>query len=95
MVRGVIPFLGGLSLFLAVGNTAVKSWSPDYGTVLWTVPGTGLEIGGVFILGIGSMLLGFPPAVAMRPHGPDSFRGGRPARGCPRARRIHRPWPDG
>lgn len=83
LMRGVIPFLGGVILFVAVGYTTVKSWSPDYGTTFWTVPGTSLEIGGVFILGVGSMLLGFPLAVAMRLHSPDFFRGGPPGKGLP------------
>lgn len=70
-------------LFFAVGHAAVKPWSPDYGSTFWTVPGTSLEIGGVFILRVGCMLLGFPLAVAMRLHNPDFFRGGPPGKGLP------------
>ena len=36
-------------------------WSPDYGYLGgWTIPGTSVEIGSVFLLGIGSIILGLP-----------------------------------
>ena len=36
-------------------------WSPDYGYLGgWTMPGTGVEVGSVFLLGIGSIALGIP-----------------------------------
>jgi len=82
--RGVFPFLGGVILFFAVGWTAVKVWAPDAGYTSWTLPfAPHWQIGGVFLLGVGSMVLGLPLLVGMRLHNPEFFRGGPPGKGLP------------
>ena len=58
--RVVFPLLGGVLLLGAALWTAVASFSADFGENSWTIPGTGLEVGAVFLLGVGGMLLGVP-----------------------------------
>ena len=77
-VKGILPMLGGLILTFAFVWSAVAMWSPDYGYLGgWTVPGTEVEIGSVFLLGIGSILLGLPVMflVARRGEQRPFFRG--------------------
>ncbi len=60
-VKGVMPLVGGLMLAFAFVWSAIDMWKPDYGFLGgWTVPGLGVEIGSVFMLGMGSILLGLP-----------------------------------
>ncbi|MFC7447265.1 APC family permease [Rhodococcus daqingensis] len=60
-MRVVLPLLGGAMLLFAAGWTAVTSFAADYGETSWTLPfAPHWQIGGVFILGVGSMLLGLP-----------------------------------
>jgi amino acid transporter len=59
--KGVLPLVGALMLTFAFFKSAVDMLSADYGYLGgWTVPGLGWEIGSVFILGIGTILLGLP-----------------------------------
>ena len=51
-LKVILPLLGAIILFAAFGKTAWDSWKPDFGET--TIAG----IGGVFVLGIGSILLG-------------------------------------
>jgi len=77
-VKGILPMLGGLILTFAFVWSAVAMWSPDYGYLGgWTVPGTEVEIGSVFLLGIGSILLGLPVMflIARRGEQKPFFRG--------------------
>ena len=60
-IKGILPMLGGLILLFAFVWSAIAMWSPDYGYLGgWTIPGTSVEIGSVFLLGIGSIILGLP-----------------------------------
>jgi hypothetical protein len=70
--------LGGLILLFAFVWSAIDMWSPDYGYLGgWTVPGTSVEIGSVFLLGIGSIVLGLPIMflIARRSEQKPFFRG--------------------
>jgi peptidoglycan biosynthesis protein MviN/MurJ (putative lipid II flippase) len=59
--KGILPVVGGLMLLFAFIKSAVDMWQPDYGYLgAWTVPGLGWEVGSVFLLGVGSILLGLP-----------------------------------
>ncbi len=52
LMRGLLPFLGGVMLLAAFVKSAYDMWAPDYGdTSLWGV-------GGVFLTGIGALVLG-------------------------------------
>lgn len=84
LVRGVAPVLGGAVLLGAVVVTTVASWGADSGETSWTLPfAPHWQVGGVFLLGVGSLLLGLPLAWAARRHQPEFFRGEVLTRGLP------------
>ena len=56
--RGVFPLLGGLAMTVAFGISAKDMIQPDYG---YTAFG---PIGGVFVLGVGMLVLGVPLMLA-------------------------------
>lgn len=58
--RVVLPFVGGVLLVSASVWTAVASVDADFGEGSWHVPWLGIDIGAVFILGVGGMALGMP-----------------------------------
>jgi len=51
-LKGLLPFLGGVILFAAMVRTAIDSYDPAFGTTTY------FNLGGVFVLGVGSMALG-------------------------------------
>lgn len=84
LVRGVLPALGGVLLIFAVGWTAVTVWAPDAGSTSWTMPlAPHWQIGGVFIIGVGSLALGIPLMLLMAGARPAFFRGEVLAKGMP------------
>ena len=58
LMRGLIPFLGGVMLFGGMILTLVQDWKPANSTVVFTIPGTGKQIGWAFVLGIGTVIVG-------------------------------------
>ncbi|EME16082.1 amino acid permease [Rhodococcus triatomae BKS 15-14] len=75
-LRGALPLTGGLMLLFAAGWTAVTSFDPEYGETYWTLPfAPHWQVGGVFILGVGSMLLGYPLMWWCRRREPAFFDG--------------------
>ncbi|GAB3129105.1 APC family permease [Tsukamurella serpentis] len=68
-LRLIFPVLGGVSMLWALGQSAVDMVSPDYGE---TVIG---GIGGVFVIGVGMLLLGVPLMIACAATRPAFFRG--------------------
>jgi amino acid transporter len=77
-MKGVLPLLGGLILIFAFIKSAIDMWETDYGYLGgWTVPGLDWTIGSVFLLGIGSILLGIPIMIilARREEQKAFFRG--------------------
>ena len=69
LMRGVIPLLGGVMLLAAFFIAAYQYADPDYGyTKLF-------GIGGVFVLGIGSLLLGVILMYVWQARRPQFFRG--------------------
>ncbi|KAA0024280.1 APC family permease [Antrihabitans cavernicola] len=76
LIRGVVPGLGGAMLLFAAGWTAVTSWAADSGESSLTLPfAPHWQIGGVFLLGVGSMALGLPLYLLTRAAMPAYFRG--------------------
>jgi amino acid transporter len=68
-VRNVLlPLLGGVSLLVAFVLTAVDSYAAEFGE---TAP---FGIGGVFLLGVGSIIIGVLPMIAYRMVSPAYFR---------------------
>ncbi|MEV8097569.1 APC family permease [Kitasatospora sp. NPDC085879] len=73
MLRGVLPAAGGLMMIAAFVRTTADTVAPSYGAT--SVGG----VGGVFLLGIGSVLLGAVAAAVARTRFPRFFRDGRTA----------------
>jgi len=68
-MKGVLPFLGGLLLLGAFVNASYLYAQPDYGNT------TIFGIGGVFVVGIGALLLGGVLMLVYRRVAPPFFRG--------------------
>ncbi|MBM7244971.1 APC family permease [Rhodococcus fascians] len=68
-MRGIFPLLGGLSMTWAFVQSAVDMIKPDYG---YTVYG---PIGGVFVLGVGMLVLGIPLMLLCFVGNKDFFQG--------------------
>jgi amino acid transporter len=68
-MKGVLPFLGGLLLLGAFVNASYLYAQPDYGNT------TIFGIGGVFVVGIGALLLGGVLMLVYRLVAPPFFRG--------------------
>jgi len=68
-MRGVLPFLGGLLLLGAFIDASWQYAQPDYGNT------TLFGIGGVFVVGIGALLLGAVLMFVQRAFSPGYFRG--------------------
>ncbi|GJF08640.1 amino acid transporter [Mycolicibacterium cyprinidarum] len=65
--RGIFPLLGGLAMAAAFGISAKDMIKPDYG---YTAFG---PIGGVFVLGVGMLVLGIPLMLACFAFGTKRF----------------------
>jgi hypothetical protein len=74
-LRGVIPLLGALLLFAALVKSLEDMWAADYGATFWTTPTLHWQIGGVFLLALGSLLLGVVLMVIYAGLRPAYFRG--------------------
>ncbi|MBF6237032.1 APC family permease [Nocardia otitidiscaviarum] len=84
VMKGVLPALGGGMLLFAAGWTAVTSWQADYGDSAWTLPfPPHWQIGGVFLLGVGTLLLGVPLYLLLARSMPEFFQGAVLARRLP------------
>ncbi|MEU7581493.1 APC family permease [Streptomyces sp. NPDC041068] len=73
LVKGVMPCLGGLMMLAAFARSAVDMFAPAYGNT--SLGG----VGGVFLLGVGSILLGAVVMAALRSRHIGFFRHGRTA----------------
>jgi amino acid transporter len=68
-MKGFFPVLGGLILFAAMIRTVIDSYATDFGdTVLFNV-------GGVFVLGVGSVVIGIVLMIIWNIVAPAFFRG--------------------
>jgi amino acid transporter len=65
--RGIFPLLGGIAMAAAFGRSAWDMMKPDYG---YTAFG---PIGGVFVLGVGMLVLGVPLMLACFAFGTKRF----------------------
>jgi hypothetical protein len=57
-MRGILPALGGVMLFAALAKSVYDDWSPDSSATTWTIWFTHHQIGGVFVIGALTVLLG-------------------------------------
>ncbi|HEX4016523.1 MAG TPA: APC family permease [Frankiaceae bacterium] len=79
-IRGLLPLLGGLMLFFALAWSAKDDWNWEGGDgasyTSWTMPfSPHWQIGGVFLLGFGSLLLGVILMIVWRLFSPAFFKG--------------------
>ena len=58
LLKGLIPFLGGVMLFGGMILTLIQDWKPDNSYVVFSIPGTNSQTGWAFVLGIGSIVVG-------------------------------------
>lgn len=85
-LRVILPAVGGAMLLFAAGWTAVTSFAADYGETYWTLPfAPHWQVGGVFLLGVGSMLAGLPLMWWWQRREPAFFDGDTVPRGLPDA----------
>jgi amino acid transporter len=76
VMKGVLPFLGGLMLLLAFLKSTHDYWAADNGNTSWSLPfPPHWAIGGVFLTGIGSLLLGVVLMLVYRYVAPAFFLG--------------------
>jgi len=68
-MRGLFPTIGGVAMAWAFIKSAIDMFAPDYGST--SLGG----IGGVFILGVGMLVVGIPLMLACFAHNSDFFRG--------------------
>jgi hypothetical protein len=71
LVKGLIPLFGALVLTYAFAESAIQMWKPGYGSTSFH------GIGGVFILGIGTIVAGLVVMLACRLTLPQFFLAGR------------------
>ena len=75
-LRFVFPLLGALILFTFFVYGAYQFWNPTYGFTQWQMPfSPHWHIGGVFLTGVGSLVLGIPLMYIYRAVRPAYFRG--------------------
>ncbi len=73
--KGVMPLLGGLLLLFFFVEACVIYAEPDYGSTSWTLPfPPHWHLGGVFVIGIGALILGAVLMVVYRYVAPAFFR---------------------
>jgi amino acid transporter len=76
LVKGILPTLGGLILMFFFGWACYSYWAPNYGYSSWRMPfPPHWHIGGVFLTGIGSLILGVVLMIVYRLVAPPFFRG--------------------
>ena len=74
--KGVLPVGGGLVLFAFFFYGAKQFWDPSYGNTSWLLPfSPHWRIGGVFLTGIGALLLGLILMFVYRFVAPPFFKG--------------------
>jgi amino acid transporter len=71
LLRGVLPLLGALMMLAAFARSAMDMLAPDYGTTSFD------GVGGVFLLGVGSIILGVVVMLVVRPLFRQFFHTGR------------------
>jgi amino acid transporter len=75
-LKGLIPFLGGLMLWVGLVLTAVQDWKPINSYVVWSMHfAPHWQIGFAFLLGIGSLVVGLILMAISMPIFRDFFAG--------------------
>ena len=74
-MRGILPLAGWLMLWFAMGWAFWYYWNPVNSYTSWNMPITHWQIGGVFVLDAGAVLLGIVLMVVYAQLRPAFFRG--------------------
>ncbi|MCW2512527.1 MAG: putative amino acid transporter [Mycobacterium sp.] len=72
-LKGILPAVGGLIMLAAFARSAHDMLAPDYGATSFH------GVGGVFLLGVGAIVIGAVAMLVVRTRFPAFFRGGRDA----------------
>ncbi|MGO9560267.1 MAG: APC family permease [Acidimicrobiales bacterium] len=72
-MQGVLPFIGGLILYFILGWSFWYYWQPVNSYTHWGIAGR--QIGGTFILDVGTLLIGVILMFTMQAFRPAFFRG--------------------
>ncbi|MBI1758969.1 MAG: APC family permease [Actinobacteria bacterium] len=84
MLKGVLPALGGVMLLLALTRSIYDDWDPVNSNTSWTVPfPPHWQVGGVFVLGVGTAILGVVLMFLWKAMAPGFFNGETLTRGTP------------
>ena len=76
LAKGLVPVFGGLVLLAFFVYGAKQFWSKSYGSTYWTLPfSPHWQIGGVFLTGIGALVLGLVLMFIYRFINPPFFKG--------------------
>jgi amino acid transporter len=76
LLKGVLPGFGGLILLVFFAYGAFEFWHKSYGFTYWTLPfSPHWQVGGVFLTGIGSLVVGVVLMFVYRAVSPAFFRG--------------------
>jgi amino acid transporter len=73
-MRGILPLLGGLIMYAAGIWSLQSDWVATNSLTHWTVPGLHWQIGGIFLIAVGSALVGLLGFIYMRVTAPAYFR---------------------
>jgi len=74
VMRGILPFLGGLIMY-AAGIYALQSdWVASNSYTSWTIPGLRWHIGGIFLIALAAALVGLLGFIYMRVTAPAFFK---------------------
>ena len=73
-MRGILPLLGGLIMYIAGGIALQSDWVWSNSYTFWTVPGLHWKIGGIFIIAFVSALAGLIFGLYQRFTSPAFFR---------------------
>ncbi len=74
VMRGILPFLGGLIMWAAGIYSVQSDWVASNSLTSWTIPGLGWHIGGIFLIALGAALVGLLGFIYMRVTAPAYFR---------------------
>jgi amino acid transporter len=79
LLKGILPAVGGVIMLAAFVRSALDMLAPDYGATSFH------GIGGVFLLGVGAIVVGTGAMLVVRHRLPDFFRAGRGVAGARQA----------
>jgi hypothetical protein len=74
-MQGILPLVGWAIMWAIGGYSLDQDWGTGSSVTSWRVPGVHWEIGGAFLLAVGSILIGILLMLIYRTVAPPFFRG--------------------